>query len=102
VSIPSPAAPPPPVKPDGFTRWHRRIIGICLAVFAFDLGVFLLFFPWSRLWGQNWIPVHSPHFATLWMSHYFRGFVSGIGLLNLYIAITEFGRQIRSFFPKTQ
>jgi len=93
----SPAAPPP-VTPDRFTRWHRRILGFCLVIFALDLGAFLVVFPWIRAWGQNWVPVHSPHFAALWMSRYFRGAISGLGLLNLYVAVAEAVRQLRAIF----
>jgi hypothetical protein len=79
-----------------FTRWHRRVLGFCLVIFAFELGLFLLVFPWLRSWDLNWVPVHSPRFADLWMNRYFRGALSGLGLLNIYIAIAEFARQLRS------
>lgn len=100
MSVPSPVAASPPTQPEGLSRWHRRLFGLCLAVFAFDLGLFLLVFPWSRMWAESWIPVHSPHLAQLWMSRYFRGFVSGVGLLNLYVALHEAVRQVRLLFRK--
>jgi hypothetical protein len=79
-------------------RWHRRVLGFCLIIFAFELGLFLLVFPWLRSWDLNWVPVHSPKFAELWMSPYFRGALSGLGLLNIYIALAEFARQLKSVF----
>src|ERR1700761_1868515 len=78
-------------------RWHRRVLGFCLVVFALELGLFLLFFPWRRDWEMSWIPVHSPTLAAIWMSPYFRGAISGLGLLNLAVAATEFSRQIKIF-----
>ncbi len=78
-------------------RWHRRVLGFCLVVFALEVGLFLLLFPWRRDWEMSWIPVHSPHLAGLWMSPYFRGAVSGLGLLNLSVATAEFLRQIKMF-----
>ncbi len=89
---------PARVKSGGFQRWHKRVLAFCLIVFAFELGVFLLVFPWLRVWGMNWVPVHAPHLAALWMSRYFRGLVSGLGLLNIYIALVEAARQLRSVF----
>ena len=90
--------PPPETKSTRFTRWHRRVLGFCLVIFAFELGVFLLVFPWLRSWDLSWVPVHSPKFADIWMSRYFRGALSGLGLLNIYIAGAEFVRQLKSIF----
>lgn len=90
--------PPPETKATRFPRWHRRVLGFCLVIFAFELGLFLLVFPWLRSWDLSWVPAHSPKFADIWMSRYFRGALSGLGLLNLYIAITEFVRQLKSIF----
>ena len=99
MSTPS-VAPPPPAKPDRFMQWHRRVLGVCLALIAFQLGLFLLIFPWSQQWGTNWIPVHSPRFAHWWLSPYFRGLVSGLGILNLIVAFAEAGRQLRQLFSR--
>jgi hypothetical protein len=92
--------PPPETKPTRFTRWHLRVLGFCLVIFAFELGLFLLVFPWLRSWDLSWIPVHSPKFADFWVSRYFRGALSGLGLLNVYIAIAEFVRQLKSIFSQ--
>lgn len=78
-------------------RWHRRVLGFCLIVFALELGLFLLFFPWRRDWELSWVPVHSPRLAAIWMSSYFRGAISGLGLLNIAVAAAEFSRQIKLF-----
>ena len=79
-------------------KWHRRVLGVCLILFAFELGLFLLVFPWLSNWDLSWIPVHSPRFSELWMSRYFRGALSGLGLLNIYVALSEAATQIRSLF----
>jgi hypothetical protein len=97
MTLPSPAAPPP-AKQTRFLKWHRRVLAFCLIVFAFELGLFLLVFPWLKSWEMSWIPVHSPHFAKLWMSRYFRGAISGLGLLNIYIALVEAVKQLKSIF----
>jgi hypothetical protein len=79
-------------------RWHRRVLGFCLVVFAFELGLFLLVFPWLRNWDLSWIPMHSPRLSDIWMSRYFRGALSGLGLLNIYIALAELVRQLKAMF----
>jgi hypothetical protein len=97
LSTSSPAAPPP-VKPGKVARWQRRFLGFCLIIFAFELGLFLLVFPWLRPWEMSWIPLHSPRLASFWMSPYFRGALSGLGLLNIYVALAEAGRQLKFIF----
>ena len=91
-------APPPPAKRSHFAKWHRRVLELCLIVFTFELGLFLLVFPWLRSWDLSWVPAHSPRFVVMWLSPYFRGALSGLGLLNMYIAVAEAVRQLKSLF----
>ncbi len=97
---PSVMAPPPPAKPPRFVRWHSRVLGFFLVIFALELGLFLLVFPWLHAWDLSFIPIHSPRFSKLWNSGYLRGAVSGLGLLNLYIAFAELVRQLKSLFAQ--
>ena len=79
-------------------RWQRHLLGFSLVICAFELGLFLLVFPWLNAWGRNWVPVHSPRLAGFWMNSYFRGALSGLGLLNIYVALSEAVRQLRLLF----
>jgi hypothetical protein len=81
-----------------FMTWHRRILGFCLVIFAFEIGIFLLVFPWLDNWDLSWIPLHSPKLSDLWMSHYFRGALSGLGFLNIYVALAELYKQLKQAF----
>jgi hypothetical protein len=46
--------------------------------------------------------LHSQRFADIWMSRYFRGALSGLGLLNIYVAIGEAVKQLKSIFGRNQ
>ncbi len=81
-------------------RWHRRILGICLVIFAFELGLVLLIFPWLSNWDLNWLPLHSRFLSNVWLNPYFRGALSGLGVLNIYVAFLEALRQIATLFPR--
>jgi len=81
-------------------RWHRRILGVCLVIFAFELGSVLLIFPWLGNWDLNWLPLHSRLLSSVWLSPYFRGALSGLGVLNIYVAFLEAVRQIAATFPR--
>jgi len=91
---------PPPVRPGGFLKWHQRVLGIFLIVVAFEVGLVLLIAPWLALWETSWVPTFSPRLAAIWVSPYFRGALSGLGLLNLYVSLNEAARQIAAFFAK--
>jgi hypothetical protein len=83
-----------------FLRWHRRILAACLVIFAFELGLVLLIFPWLGNWDLNWFPLHSRFLSSVWLNPYFRGALSGLGLLDIYVALLEAARQIADAFPR--
>lgn len=87
----------PPTR-SRFLKWHKRVLGLCFAIFAIELGVFLIVFPWLRSWDLNWVPLQSPGMRVIWMSPYFRGALTGLGLVNLYVGFEELLRQLRSLF----
>ncbi|MBV8833601.1 MAG: hypothetical protein JO108_30760 [Acidobacteriaceae bacterium] len=94
----SPAPVPPTVKPTRFLKWHRYVLGFCLVIFTFELGAFLLIFPWLDNWDLSWVPMHSQILSNIWMSRYFRGALSGLGLLNIYVGFAELVKLLRSIF----
>lgn len=97
----SPASPPPPKIRIRFLRWHRYVLGFCLAIFAAELGLFLLVFPWLSSWDVSWVPLHSRALSDIWMSRYFRGALSGLGLLNLYVAFAELAKQLKALLSRS-
>lgn len=98
----SPTSMPAEHKVVKFHRWHRLVLSICFIIFAGELGFCLIVLPWNGSWEMSYIPVHSPRFSALWMSLYFRGALSGLGLLNVYVALAEAGRVVRSLLGKGQ
>lgn len=94
------STPAPAEKKGKFVRWHRRVLAICLGIFALEIGAVLLVFPWRRDWDLSWVPLQSPLVAKIWMSSFLRGVLSGLGLLNIYIGLAELLRQLRGAFTK--
>jgi hypothetical protein len=70
-------------------RWYHKMAGVMAAIFCFELGVFLLVFPWASEWDVNYFAFLPLWARTLWMSPYFRGAISGLGILNIYISFLE-------------
>jgi hypothetical protein len=83
--------PPPP----RIRFWHRRVWAICFAFFALEIGLFLVVFPWMDAWNLNHFQRWFPRLEDLWEDPYLRGAVSGLGLVNVYIAGGEVLRLIR-------
>jgi hypothetical protein len=64
-----------------------------------EIGFFFLIFPWTDAWFQNrfstfaadtyWSVTAAALWREIWPSAYFRGALSGLGLVNLWIAFAE-------------
>ncbi|HBY63103.1 MAG TPA: hypothetical protein DEH78_25045 [Solibacterales bacterium] len=73
-------------------RWHHKLSALLFAVFCFELGAFLLVFPWLDSWPSNSLRGFHPIVHQVWLRPEFRGALSGLGILNLYIALVEIFR----------
>jgi len=69
--------------------WVRKLGTVLLILVCFEAGVFLLTFPWTQYWDHNSIASLAPWMRELWDSAYFRGALSGLGVVNIYIALAE-------------
>lgn len=78
--------------------WPRKLWSIVFIVFCLEIGLFLLIYPWTDLWGDNLFLSMAPRLNGLWFNGYFRGILSGLGVLNIYIALAEIVR-LRRFAP---
>jgi hypothetical protein len=72
--------------------WVNKGFALLFIIFCMELGLVLLVYPWTEKWTQNYIPAHIAAIRELWASGYFRGVVSGLGILNLWISLTEIFR----------
>jgi hypothetical protein len=70
-------------------RWYHKLAGVMAAIFCFELGVFLLVFPWASDWDVSYFAFLPLGARTVWVSPYFRGAISGLGILNIYISFLE-------------
>ena len=68
-------------------NWYQRLSAVLFIIFCFELGLFLIIYPWTEAWSQNYFVPGA--WRPLWGNPYLRGAVSGLGLVNVTIAITE-------------
>lgn len=72
-----------------------RIWVMLFVIFCFEIGLFLLVFPWLDPWDNNGM-ADMRWFSQVWDSTYFRGALSGLGLVNIYISMLEVYRLKRA------
>ena len=86
------AQPPRPTapRPEPAPLWLQRMSLMVLVLFCFLLGGLLAVMPWSPYyWDHNaWLLAH-PTLETALGRGWVRGLVSGIGLLDIWIGISE-------------
>jgi hypothetical protein len=84
--------PPLEVRPG--KTWFQRLTSVLFIIFCFELGLFLLIYPWTGGWSDNYFGWFVPGrflqpWHGFWNNSYVRGGLSGLGLVNLWIALTE-------------
>ena len=79
----------PPAKLTGISLWNQRLRLVVEVVFFVELGMLLIVLPWTSVWTQN--PLMGTHFNwhDFLSSGFVRGAVSGLGLVNLWIGISD-------------
>lgn len=77
---------------------NRFLFGIYV-LYCFEVGIFLLFFPWLRLWEQNSLLSYYPYLRQIVLDNFFRGAVSGLGVANIILGVWEIAH-FRQYFRK--
>lgn len=85
-------------QPGGHS-WVHKLGVILFVIICFEVGVFLLIFPWTQQWEGNSLANLLPWLRGYWASSYFRGALSGLGMLNIYISVGELMRLRRPARP---
>jgi hypothetical protein len=92
----TPAVPTEPAPRGDSDEKAQRILRIVLALFCFEVGLILLMLPWTQLWDNNYFFSLGESTRSLLLSSYVRGGVSGLGIVNLWIAAAETLRLIKT------
>lgn len=69
----------------------NRVLRALLVVVCFEMGALLLYLPWSDFWEKNFFLVHFPPLIRLLLHPAFRGAVSGLGVLDILLALSFIG-----------
>jgi hypothetical protein len=66
-----------------------RTLRIALLLLWVELGILLILLPWTDMWGANYF-LRYGMFATLIQNPFVRGAISGLGVINVLLAIQGF------------
>jgi hypothetical protein len=77
---------------------------VLFIIFCFELGLFLLIYPWTDGWGDNYFASAIPGsiqttWRVFWNNPFVRGGISGLGVVNLWIAVAEVFRMFARHRP---
>jgi hypothetical protein len=75
----------------------NRLLAVAFILFCFEIGLFLVFVPWSQLWEHNVLLAYSFHLRGFLLNNFLRGAVSGLGVVDLALGFSELGRFWKSF-----
>jgi len=64
------------------------------------VGIALVFAPWSPLWDSNWLLSLWPALRGLLLNAFTRGAVTGLGLVNLALALRDLHARLATGEPK--
>src|SRR4051794_32803630 len=90
VEVRADGAPSPALQivPRPQYQWYHKLSAVMAAIFCFEVGIFLVIYPWVSDWQPN--AMIFPLWARqLWSNLWFRGALSGLGVVNIWISFTE-------------
>jgi hypothetical protein len=70
--------------------WLQRVSLLVLVLFCVYLGVLVMVLPWwTRVWDDNMFIQSRPALAAVLHNGAVRGLISGLGLLDIWIGVSE-------------
>jgi hypothetical protein len=71
----------------------NRIFRVVMLLFWLELGLVLVLAPWSDVWEANFFLYQYPALGFFLKNPFFRGGISGLGVLNVFLSIEAFRRR---------
>jgi len=75
----------------------NKALFVIYVLYCLEVGIFLLVYPWMRLWDQNFLLQYSSLLRVVLLNDFVRGAVSGLGIANLILGAWEVAHFQRYF-----
>ncbi|HUK32154.1 MAG TPA: hypothetical protein VLV89_13645 [Candidatus Acidoferrum sp.] len=72
-----------------------RLLRVLIVLILMELGIGLIALPWMRYWEHNYFLDHYPDLIHILLHPAIRGAVSGLGILDILVAITLLRQPVR-------
>lgn len=78
------------IGPPAAPVWLQRMSLVVLVIFCLYLGLLIAVLPWWKdMWDRNALLLDFPSLRAVLMKGPVRGLISGLGVLDLWIGISE-------------
>lgn len=81
--------PSPRPRPSRWEIWRRRIFLVVFVLFCLEIGIILTVAPWTPFWTGNSLLTTFPRVREFLMNGFVRGLITGLGLTDISLAVTE-------------
>ncbi len=71
----------------------NRLLRVLLILVCFEMGALLLFIPWLNSWESNYFLTRYPALIPVLLHPAARGAISGLGILNILLAVSMIRRR---------
>ncbi|MGA8222283.1 MAG: hypothetical protein WB780_11565 [Candidatus Acidiferrales bacterium] len=71
----------------------NRLLRVVLLLVWLEVGLVLILVPWSEVWETNYFLYQYPSLGLFVKNPYLRGAISGLGLMNVFLALEAFRRR---------
>lgn len=70
-----------------------RLFRVVWLLVWLELGLVLILVPWSSIWEQNYFLYQYPVLGFFANNSFTRGAISGLGIINVFLALEAFRRR---------
>ncbi|HYL67918.1 MAG TPA: hypothetical protein VEX69_02035 [Candidatus Limnocylindria bacterium] len=78
-----------------------RLLRVVLLLIWLEMGLGLILVPWSEFWDVNYFLYQYPSLALFVKNPYLRGAISGLGVMNVFLALEAFRRRTSALASRT-
>jgi len=71
----------------------NRLLRVVLLLAWLEMGLVLILVPWSEFWETNYFLYQYPLLGFFVKNAFVRGAISGLGIMNVFLALEAFRRR---------
>jgi hypothetical protein len=80
--------------------WNR-LLRVVLLLMWLEIGLVLILVPWSEVWETNYFLYQYPGLGFYVKNPFLRGAISGLGVINVFLALEAFRRRTSAVANRT-